>query len=336
MRSVANIADVARAAGVSTSTVSYVLSGNRPISAETRARVEQTIRELGYRPHAGARALASNRTSVLGLMAPLRADVNVSVIMQFVAGVVTTARSYDHDVLLLTQDDPAGVSRVTDGSMVDALIMMDVESDDPRVPMLVGLRQPAVLIGLPRDPAGLPCVDLDFEAAAGVAVRHLAELGHRRVALISSPRSVLDRHTSYAERVRRGFTDATRDLGLESVAVSCESSHAGAVAAVDEVLAAMPDVTGLVVHNEVALPAVVATMRERGRLLTHDVSLVAICPTDLAVGQPVPLTSVDIPAHAIGRVAVEMAMSRIGQVRPAETRLLPPVLTRRMSSGPPR
>src|SRR5659263_402463 len=135
----------------------------------TRQRVERSIRELGYRPHAGARALASRTTNVLALMAPLRVDVNVSVIMQFVMGVVTSARTFEHDVLLLTQDDAAGIERVADGSMVDALIMMDIEADDPRVPVLAGLRQPAVLIGLPNNAEGLSCVDLDFESAGRTA-----------------------------------------------------------------------------------------------------------------------------------------------------------------------
>jgi DNA-binding LacI/PurR family transcriptional regulator len=328
----ATIGDVARAAGVSTSTVSYVLSGKRPISGPTRVRVERTILKLGYRPHAGARALASKSTNVLALMAPLRVDVNVSVIMQFVAGVVTTARTFEYDVLLLTQDDPSGIVRVADGSMVDALIMMDIEADDPRVPVLAGLRQPTVLIGLPGDPAGLSCVDLDFEAAGRTAVRHLAELGHRQIALIGSPRSVVERHTSYADRMLRGFTAQTAELGIDGRYEPCESSHAGAVAAVDSVLAQRPGVTGLVVHNEVALPAVIATLRERGRAVPDDVSVVAVCPQDVAVGQPLPLSSVDIPATAIGRIAVEMALARIGSEQPAETRLLAPVLTERLST----
>jgi len=332
----ATIDDVARASGVSASTVSYVLSGKRPISAPTRLRVERSIRKLGYRPHAGARALASSQTNVLALMAPLRAGVNVSVIMQFVAGVVTTARKFDFDVLLLTQDDATGLERVSDGSMVDALIMMDIEADDPRVPVLAGLRQPGVLIGLPRDSVGLSCVDLDFDAAGRTAVRHLAQLGHRQVALVGSPRAVMERHTSYADRMLRGFTEQTAELGLEGVYEPCESSHAGAVAAVDRVLARMPGVTGLVVHNEVALPGVIATLRERGRSIPEDVSVVAVCPQDIALGQPLPLTSVDIPADAIGRVAVEMAMARVAGEQPTETRLLAAVLTERLSTAPPR
>jgi len=331
----ATIDDVARAAGVSTSTVSYVLSGKRPISAPTRQRVERSIRKLNYRPHAGARALASSRTKVLALMAPLRVDVNVSVIMQFVAGVVTSARTFDYDVLLLTQDDATGLKRVADGSMVDALIMMDIEADDPRVPILAGLRQPAVLIGLPRDAAGLSCVDLDFEAAARTAVRHLASLGHRQIALLGSPRAVVERHTSYADNMRRGFTDQTAELSIEGIREPCESSPAGAIAALDRVFARMPGVSGLVVHNEVALPAVIATLRERGLSVPGDISLVAVCPQDIAVGQPLLLTSVDIPAQAIGRVAVEMALARVAGELPAQTRLITPVLTERLSTAPP-
>ena len=154
----ATMNDVARAAGVSTSTVSYVLSGKRTISPDTRAQVLAAIEKLGYSPHAGARALASNRSNVLGLMVPLREDVNVSVVMQFVSAVVTTARTFEQDVLLLTQDDIDGIARVMSQSIVDGMIMMDIEAKDPRVPLLAKMRKPAVLIGLPDDAQGLSCV----------------------------------------------------------------------------------------------------------------------------------------------------------------------------------
>ena len=170
-------------------------------------------------------------------MAPLRVDVNVGVIMQFVTGVVTRAQSFKHDVLLLTQDDHDGIERVAAGSMVDAVIMMDVEAEDPRLPILRRQRQPAVLIGLPRDATGFSCVDLDFEAAGRAAVTHLAGLGHRQIALIGSPRAVLSRRTTYAARLVRGFTQESARLGLDAVFETCESSHSGAIEAVDQVLA---------------------------------------------------------------------------------------------------
>jgi len=221
---VTTIDDVARAAGVSTSTVSYVLSGKRPISAPTRLRVERTIHRLGYRPHAGARALASRTTNVLALAAPLRTDVDVNVIMQFVAAVVNRSRTFDYDVLLLTQHDATGLERVAKGSMVDAMIMMDLELDDPRVPILAGLRQPAILVGFPHDSMGLSCVDLDMHAAGRAAVRHLAALGHRQVALIGSPADSLERHVAYAERMLQGFMAQAAELGLSCVHEPCESS----------------------------------------------------------------------------------------------------------------
>ena len=332
----ATIDDVARSAGVSTSTVSYVLSGKRPISAPTRLRVEKAIRDLGYRPHAAARALASNRTNVIALMAPLRVDVNVNVIMQFVTGVVTSARSFDYDVLLLTQDDAAGLDRVASGSMVDALVVMDIEAEDPRIPVLAGLRQPTILIGLPRQPQGLSCVDLDFDGAGHLAVSHLAGLGHTKIGLIGSPAAVLERHTSYAERLLRGFRSAVAELDVDAVHVSCESSQTGAVEAVDRLLTDMPDVTAVIVHNEVALPYVVAALRERGCSTPENVSVLAVCPADVADAQPVPLTSIDLPAHTIGRVAVEMTMARLDHDQPAETRLLTPHVVERGSTRPPR
>ena len=79
-------------------------------------------------------------------------------------------RSHDHDVLLLTQDDVSGAERVGSGSMVDGIVVMDVEAHDERLPSLSRLRQPAVLIGLPAEPGTLSCVDLDFESAGRIAL----------------------------------------------------------------------------------------------------------------------------------------------------------------------
>lgn len=124
------IADVASAAGVSISTVSYVMSGKRTISQDTKERVERAIAELRYSPHASARSLASRTTNVIGLQAPLRSGVDVHVVMEIVTGVVREAREHAYDILLLTGDD-AGLTLAARASRVDALLVMDVESDDP-------------------------------------------------------------------------------------------------------------------------------------------------------------------------------------------------------------
>jgi DNA-binding LacI/PurR family transcriptional regulator len=150
------ITDVARHAGVALSTVSYVLSGKRVISATTRQRVLASVRALGYHPNAGARALASKRANVIALVLPLRSGMHVPVLMQFATAVVTSARQYDHDVLLMTADEgPAGLTRIAASALVDGLIAMDVEMRDPRVPLLRELDRPSVLLGFPDVASGL-------------------------------------------------------------------------------------------------------------------------------------------------------------------------------------
>jgi DNA-binding LacI/PurR family transcriptional regulator len=331
------INDVARAAGVSPSTVSYVLSGRRPISAQTRARVQAAIADLGFHPHAGARALASSKTNVLALVVPLRVDVNVPVIMQFATAVVTTARTHNHDVLLLTKDEgTAGLERVANSTMVDALIVMDVERDDLRIPALGKLKQPSVLIGLPTDPGGIVCVDLDFAAAAGEALRHLAWHGHRRIALVGPSPAVYRRGTSYAERFLAGFTSSSAALGLQTLAHPCEPGAEGVRSCLADVDAELPGATALVVHNEEVLRLVLDELRSSGRRVPEDISVVAVCPRDVALGMPIPLTSIDIPAHDVGGLAVETAMKLLDGRHTDPVRLLAPTLVERESCGSPR
>ncbi len=332
----ATIADVARAAGVSTSTVSYVLSGKRPISAGTRERVEKSIRQLGYHPHAGARALASSRSKVLALVVSLRADVNVPVVMQFVASAVTSARGYDHDVLLVTKDEgPEGLRRVAGSAMVDAMIVMDIESSEPRIPVLRSLSCPAVLIGVPEDPVDLGCVDLDFQAAAALCVTHLAELGHRDIGLVGAAPEVYQRGASYAERFLRGFTSAARQRRVHITAQRCGPDREAVLRCVDKLLA-RPALTGLVVHNEAALAPLLAYLNQLGVRVPEDLSVVALCPDDMAENQAVGLTSVAVPAAEVSRLAVDMVMRQLAGETSRETRLVAPRLTRRASTTHPR
>src|SRR3954449_10135707 len=220
------LADVARHAGVSPSTVSYVLSGKRSISPATRRRVERSIRSLGYRPPAGARALASRRTNVLALVTPLRADLHTPVALEFVISVVTTARRHAHDVLLLTNDEgPEGLRRVAGTALVDGLVLMDVQLRDERLPVLRELGLPAVLIGVPDDTSGLTCVDLDFTAAGARCVDHLADHGHRSVALIGHRAAVYRRESGFATRALAGFTGRARERGLEALDFTCDGSR---------------------------------------------------------------------------------------------------------------
>ncbi len=314
------IADVAQAAGVSISTVSYVMSGKRTISQDTKDRVERAIDQLDYRPHASARSLASRSTNVIGLQAPLRSGVDVHVVMEIVAGVVREARVHQYDILLLTSDDADGLRRAIGASMVDALLLMDVESDDPRIGSLRELPAPSVLIGLPQGAEELTCVDFDFEAAGRMAAERLIALGHRQVALIGSPQEVLERHTSYAERLSRGFLAGCAEHGIPATVHPSPSNHES-VEVLKGLLAQHPDVTGLFIHNEGALTHIAA------HAATVDgLEAVALCPAHIARTVPTLADSIDLPAEALGEAATQAIVALLAGEAPPKVGLLPPVL----------
>ncbi|MFB7599411.1 LacI family DNA-binding transcriptional regulator [Streptomyces sp. NPDC056160] len=329
------LAEVAQHAGVSASTVSYVLSGKRSISAGTRERVEHSIRELGYHPNAGARALASSRSNVIALMIPLRTDMYVPVMMEIAVAVATTARAHGYDVLLLTgEEGPDAVRRVTGSGLADAMILMDVELQDERLPLLRGTDQPCVLIGLPADAAGLTCVDLDWGATGALCVEHLAKLGHRDIAVIGEAPAVYERHTGFAERTLDGLRSRARELGLKVLHRPCEGGYDAMAATLARIFDERPGTTGFVVQNESAVEPLLALLRQQGRAVPEDVSVAAICPDQVAVQASVRLTSVAVPAQQMGRRAVERLVAKLDGRDGEETVLIAPELTVRASSGP--
>ncbi|CAL9461300.1 LacI family DNA-binding transcriptional regulator [Streptomyces sp. enrichment culture] len=327
------ITDVARHAGVSPSTVSYALSGKRPISAETRRRVEAAVRELGYRPYAGARLPVDGAAKVLALVMPLRAGVQLPVVMRFAGSVVTAARRYDHDVLLLTREEgDESLRRAAERGQVDGLIVMDVQLDDPRLPLLRCLDRPSVLIGFPAERAGLTCVDLDFGAAAEICVDHLARLGHRSVALVGSPPEVYTRGTAYAQRVLRGFTAAAAGAGMSSRVHPCEAAPVAARRIAEQLLRERPVPTAVVVHNEAVLDPLLDAFEGLGLRVPEDLSVAAICPDELAESARVPVTCVELPYAEIGTRAVELLVRRLAGTPVPQATALRPRLTVRASS----
>ncbi|MFI8006249.1 LacI family DNA-binding transcriptional regulator [Streptomyces sp. NPDC086010] len=329
------LAEVAQHAGVSASTVSYVLSGKRSISAATRERVEDSIQQLGYHPNAGARALASSRSNIIALMVPLRTDMYVPVMMEIAIAVATGARQHGYDVLLLTgEEGPAAVRRIAGSSLADAMILMDVELQDERLPLLREWGRTAVLIGLPADASGLTCVDLDFEATGALCVEHLAGLGHREVAVIGEAPAVYERHTGFAERTVDGIRARARETGTRILHRPCEGGYAATAGTLARIFDERPDTTGFIVQNEAAVEPLLNLLQQQGRAVPEDVSVVGVCPDQVATQASVRLTSVAIPAQEMGRRAVEQVMAKLAGREQDVVELLDPVLTARASTGP--
>ncbi|MEU4249977.1 LacI family DNA-binding transcriptional regulator [Amycolatopsis sp. NPDC026612] len=332
---------MARRAGVSASTVSYVLSGKRTISEATRRRVERAVSELGYHPNAGARALAGRRSHIIALVVPLRADVYVPIMMEIAISVTVSARQHGYDVLLITNDEgPEGVRRVAASGLADGVILMDVELEDERIPALRANSTPAALIGLPDDPRGLSCVDHDFAAAGALCTDHLADLGHREIAFIGYGSGVYDRHAGYAERTVKGFRERAEQRGLRYVHRPCEGTYESTAGVLSRILSDRPGTTGFVVQNEGAIGPLLGLLRASGRTVPEDASVIALCPEQLVEQYAPRLTAVTGPAQELGRVAVDQVLGNIaaaanGQEPDERLVLLSPVLTVSESTGPP-
>ncbi len=272
------ITDVARHAGVSPSTCllrpqrqAPHLRGDPPTHRGQHPRT-------GLPPARRARALASSRSNVLALVVPLRAGIHVPVVMQFAVSVVTAARQHDHDVLLLTQEEgEEGLRRVADTALVDALIVMDVQLHDPRLPLLRALDRPSVLIGFPAGPAGLTCIDLDFKAAGELCVERLAGSGTGSWRW-SGRRRRCTYGTAFAQRVVEGFTAAADRNGLALLVHPCEASPAAARRVAEQLLREQPALTGVVVHNEPVLEPLIDAFEQLGRRVPLDLSVTAILP----------------------------------------------------------
>ncbi|MDC1886610.1 LacI family DNA-binding transcriptional regulator, partial [Bacteroides uniformis] len=157
------IKDVAREAGVSASTVSYVLSGKRSISAKTTEKVMAAVDKLGYTPDASARKMRGMRNQLIALSSPIRGDINKARYNAYFLHTAWAARNAGYDVMLLTGPDATkDIRRVTQSNLVDGVVLLDVEQDDERAAAAMTFPKPCVAIGYPSSHAGCACVDIDF------------------------------------------------------------------------------------------------------------------------------------------------------------------------------
>ncbi|MCW4458721.1 LacI family DNA-binding transcriptional regulator [Microbacterium sp. MPKO10] len=275
----ANIHDVAKAAGVSISTVSYALSGKRSIGEATRVRIADAVRELGYRPNAGARMLAGTTTHIFALSAPFRPDTYAPAHMAFVLAVTQAARAYDYDVLLLTEDEATGgLQRVAASRLVDGVIVLDVARDDERTHLLHSIDLPATVIGIPDDTEGLVCVDLDFRQAAEMSLARLTDKGHQSIGMLGHPPRIYERGSNFPHRFRAGFEDAAAERGVRGAVALPGHGPAGVRGALDELYEQLPDMTGLVMNCEEPIQtSALDELADRGIDIPGGLSVISAC-----------------------------------------------------------
>ena len=330
--------DVAERAGVSRTTVSFVLNeveGMR-ISQETRQRVLDAAQELGYVPNAVAQALASRRTRIIGLVFSrsyhhLTSD---DFILQIVDGLLDVVRQHDIRLLLDSVenwDQEDAYLNLVRAKRIDGVILSLPRSDDIELHVLAEEGFPVVLIG--RLPGVDICsVDVDNRAAARVAVEHLLSLGHTRIGCITNgdPSFIAasDRLLGYQEAL------ATADIPYDETLVRYGNySPESGFEAMNGLLQGAVLPTAVFVASDVVAFGAMAAIHEHKLKIPDDIAVIGFDDVPLSRFFYPPLTTIHLPAAELGRKAGELLFDLIlHQVEPGRQVLLETELAVRASS----
>jgi len=304
--------EVARRAGVSRSTVSVVLNDvtRIAIAPETRQRVLDAARELGYVPSSAARQLASGRARTIGLVITYAEHLKTDAFVpQALYSLNEEAHRRGFRVLVEALEDvttPDAYQELVRGKQIDGLIVLNPREDDAGLPRLIADGFPVVVIG---HAAAGPQVDVDNVGAARRATEHLIASGRRRIAHI--PYAPLAHHSS-AMRLdgwRAALQGAGLDAGDTWVEVADFSAESGHRAMAALLRRKAPD--AVFASNDTVAFGAMTALREAGLRIPVDVAVVGFDDIPLAAHACPPLTTVRLPAVGLGHRAAERLIHRI-------------------------
>jgi len=305
--------DVARLAGVSRTTVSFVLNNtpNVQIPEETRQRVLMAAQQLGYYPNAAARSLASQHSNNIGVLLCQSADRLFADIflMEVLSGIHQVIRPQGYHILVEAVEDvtaPDAYIGLVRSRHIDGLMVSGPRADDTQLPHIHAEGFPVVLLGrLPN--SDLYQVDIDNVSGARAAMDHLLALGHRRIAFISNGPLV---YTASRDRLR-GYVAALTAAGLphdESLVRYGHFSRASGYAAMESLLKLSERPTAVFVASDVVAFGALTALRDAGIRVPDEIAVIGFDDVPLADQVTPPLTSLHLPAREQGRVAAEILL----------------------------
>lgn len=334
MRQRVTISDVADQAGVSPATVSRVLNGGYPVSTLLRAQVEKAVRDLSYVRNAHAQALRAASSGVIGVIIH---DVADPYFAEIVAGIQEVAAANRRLVVLCNSLREASSElrylEMLRGQRVDAVILAGGAIEDAaylrelRRQARELKRQGARMIMCGRYPVTSDAVLPDNAGGAYQLTRHLLERGHRRIAEITGPA-----HFSTTTERTEGHRRALREAGIErspALTVSGGFSRDGGYEATRVLLRTGADFTAIFASNDLMAVGVLAALREAGRSVPDDVSVVGFDDVPMVRDVVPALTTIRVPMREMGRRCMRLALDPNG--RRAEVEKLPVELVERDS-----
>ena len=328
--------DVARVAKVSVATVSSALSGASYVSPELKDRVAAAVRDLGYAPNSIASGLKRGTTRFIGLIVP---DITNPFFTEFIQSVQRGARQAGYSVLLCDSERDVerelSLLRLMRAHLAAGTILCPSGAEDEyaSVPQAVG-SMAVVTVDSTLPDERFDAVLLDNALAATLATRHIIGFGHKRIAMVAGPRSLLP-----ARGRLDGFVATMREAGIgldPSLVREGGFQEGGAFEACRDLLARPSRPSAIFVANNQMLIGVMRAIAAAGLSCPHDISIAAIDDFPWAVAFSPSLTTVRQPVGAMADAALDMLLARLTGQAPSPRRLvMRPDLVVRQSCAPP-
>jgi len=319
--------DVARRAGVSRTTVSFVLNNvaGMQISAETRRRVLEAANELGYVPDAAAQALASGRSMTIGLLLARRSRLIGSdmFLLQIIETLLREVACCGMRLLLEVSEDyenSESYLKLVRSNSIDGVLYSGPRFNDAALQAMVEQGVPTVLMGaLPDSP--YYCVDIDNRAAARQAVAHLVRLGHRRIACITNA------PPSYAASQARlqGYQDVLQEAGIPFDRSLVRYGHFNSESGYEQMknlIEEQNEFSAVFAASDVVAFGAMMALREAGMRIPEDVAMVGFDDVPLARFVDPPLTSVHLPVDDLAHHASQMLIQLVNAVTPPQRQVI--------------
>lgn len=329
----ATIADVARLAGVSIATVSRVLNSNTPVIPETAQRVQEAIRELNYVPRAAARGLASRKTNTLGLLV---SEIDSDFFPPMMRGIDQAARALGYDLLIqTTMPGPENIRQPTLGEHnTDGLLVFSDSLPESELHRLRQMGLGIVLLHKTAPPGlNIPSVTVENKQGAMLAVEHMIQVhNRRRIAFLRGPEGNED---SYWRE--KGYVAALEANGIAYDPQLVSYSYYYRDEAYRAILKMIRDgvvFDGVFTGDDDSATGTLTALREAGKRVPEDVSIVGFDDVSFCIHLTPPLTTVHAPTEEVGQRAVRQLV-KIIRNEPIEEHitLLPTQLIIRQSCG---
>lgn len=326
--------DVARMAGVSTATVSRCLNAPDKVVERTRLRVLEAVRELGYLPNFGARAMVARRTNTIGAIIPTMAN---AIFARGLQAFQEEARRLGYQLLVASSSYRADLeeeqARALAARGADGLLLIGLERAETLTAFLAQRGLPAVVAWTYGAEAALPTVGFDNRAAMRGLAEEVLRLGHRRVAMISAPVAHNDRARARLEGLRDALGAAGLDPGLRVIETRYGLDEGGAALA--RLMQGEAPPTAVLCGNDVLAAGAIRQARALGLRVPEDVSITGFDDLELATLVTPALTTVHVPHQEMGRLAARCLVEMVEKSARPRPALLPTELRLRDSLGPP-